>query len=215
MTHSGFRWVPLTLAIACLGSAGCSILAPRPDSTRFFTLTPIDGSQVAPPEGVSGSKRPLTYGLGPITLPPYLDRNGMAVRVSPTEIRYSSVDHWAEPLRVSVPRVLMANISKLLKDDHIVNYPWEASSAVDYRIEVEVLRFESTAAGNHQVDARWGIKDGRSGKELVTRNSNIERPGATPDPAASAAALSAALADLSNEIVTAARQLPGPAVARK
>ncbi len=216
MTHSGLRWATLALALAWLSSAGCSVLAPRPDSTRFFTLTPIDGSQAPPAEGVSGSKQPLTYGLGPITLPPYLDRNGMAVRVSPTEIRYSAVDHWAEPLRVSVPRVLMANISTLLKNDHIVNYPWEASSAVDYRIEVEVLRFESTAAGNHHVGARWGIKDGRSGKELVTRTSNIERAGGTADPAASAAALSAALADLSNEIVAAARQLPpSAAVARK
>ena len=215
MTPSALRLTLLALALTCLSSAGCSsILAPRPDTTRFFTLATIDGAQT-PPQRVLGSNQPLTYGLGPITVPPYLDRNAMAVRVSPTEIKYSTIDHWAEPLRVSVPRIMLANISTLLSGDHIVIYPWEATHPVDYRIEVELLRFECTTAGTNHVAARWGIKDGRSGKELVARNSSIERPGASADAAASAAALSAALGDLSNEIVAAARQLPSAAKAHK
>lgn len=214
MTDSGLRLTLLTLAITCLSSAGCSILAPRQDPSRFFTLTATETSQ-APPQAVSGATRPLTYGLGPITLPPYLDHNAMAIRVSPTEIRYSSTDRWATPLQVGITRVLLENMSTLLSGDRIVIYPWEASNPVDYRIEVEVLRFESTAAGNTQLAARWRIKDGRSGKELAARTFSTERPGATADPAASAAALSTALGELSDELGTAARQMPRETVVHR
>ncbi len=208
------RLASLALAIAGLGSAGCSILAPRPDPSRFFTLTAVDASQVQS-SAAPASNRSLTYGLGPITLPPYLDRNAMALRVSPTEIKYSTVDRWAEPLQVSVPRVLLENIATQLSDDHVVKYPWDATSLVDYRIEVEVLQFESNAAGNSQLVARWRIRDGRNGKEVKARTSSFERSGPAADAAASAAALSAALGELSDEIVTAARQLPRTAVAHK
>lgn len=214
MTDSAKRLAPLAVAIAYLTSAGCSILAPRPDPSRFFTLAAIDAPQ-APPQAAPGSPRPLTYGLGPITLPSYLDRNAMAIRVSPTEIRYSGIDRWAEPLQISVKRVLLENMSMLLSGDHIVTYPWDGTTAIDYRIEVEVLRFESTATGTNQLAARWRIRDGRSGREVVARSSSIERSGPAGDAAASAAALSAALGELSDEIVTAARQLPRPAVAHK
>ncbi len=208
------RWASLALAIAGFSSAGCSILAPRPDPSRFFTLTAVDASQ-AQSAAAPASKGSLTYGLGPVTLPPYLDRNAMAMRVSPTEVKYSTVDRWAEPLQVSVPRVLLENIATQLSSDHVVKYPWDAASPVDYRIEVEVLQFESNAAGNSQLAARWRIRDGRSGKELVARSSSIERSGAAGDAAASAAALSGALGGLSDDIVAAARQLPRTAVAHK
>ena len=120
----------------CLAVAGCSVLAPQPDPSRFFTLAPMAQAPAAAP-----AQPGFTYGLGPIKLPAYLDRNEIPTRVSPTEIIYSPAERWAEPLQASVTRVLMQNLAALLNTDKITVYPWIGATAVDYQIEIEVLHF--------------------------------------------------------------------------
>lgn len=206
MTTSMLRLAALTVAVACLSNAGCSLLAPRADPSRYFTLA---ASPAAQPSAGDTARR-LTYGLGPITLPAYLDRNAVATRVSPTEIKYSLVDRWAEPLQASVTRVLLENMTARLGTDHVLVYPWSGGTPIDYQIEVEVLHLERTASGENRLAARWRIKDGRTGREAVASSSNIQRPGPPGDPGGSAAALSAGLGELSEEIAAALQTLPPP-----
>jgi len=94
--------------IFCLSIVGCSILAPRPDRSRFFTLTSMPAAHRAEVQSPQpGTTRPIVYGLGPIRLPAYLDRNEVATRVSPTEVTYSATDRWAAPLAATVSSVLV------------------------------------------------------------------------------------------------------------
>ena len=199
----------LLLTAAGLLCAGCSILGPLPDTSHFFTLAPLPDT-VAPP-GNTGTETSSTMllGLGPIELPPYLDRHEIATRLSPTQVTYSGSDRWAEPLNVSVSRVLLQNLSHLLGTERIAMYPWSNAAKVDYQIEVELLNFEVTKEGEARLLARYGIFAGGSRRVLVAREASINHP--TPvDPAASVAALSATLGELSQEIAAAIRQLPKP-----
>jgi uncharacterized lipoprotein YmbA len=198
------------LAVLCLSAAGCSVLAPQRDLSRFFTLTPMPEAQILRGETsrqASGATNALTYGLGPIRLPAYLDRNAVASRVSPTQVVYSERDRWAEPLQANVPRVLLQNLSALLDTDRIALHPWSGSITIDYQIEADILRFEHDATGKSQLIARWAIKDGHTGDYPVIRKSNLTRPGKADDTAASVAALSGTLGDLSQEITAALRDL--------
>jgi uncharacterized protein len=195
-----------TVLIASAWLCGCSLLSPQPDLSRFYTLSPTADAGV-PNDGTS---RRLTYGLGPIGLPPYLDRTELAMRVSASEVTYSHTDFWAEPLKSNLTRVLQQNLSILLGGERVVLYPWPRGGAVSYQVAVTVLQFERTTAGEAQLHARWSIRDPRSGAEVSTKESTFVHAAAAPTATAAVTALSTDLGDLSREIASALQSLPVP-----
>jgi uncharacterized protein len=212
------------LSACCLLASGCSLLAPAPDRSRFFTLAVAPEAEVQAepaseaeaqageaerPREASDATAGITYGLGPVTLPAYLDRREVATRVSPTELTYSPTDCWAQPLAANVSSVLLQDLSDLLGTrDRVVAYPWGTAVKVDYQIEVALLRFERDPAGTGHLAAHWSIKDLDDGRELAVKETVLVRPGAPDDTPATAAALSGALRALSAEIAAALRALP-------
>ena len=208
MKSAPVRPLALSLLIAGL-SAGCGILAPLSNPNKFFSLVSLPQ---APQAGMQRDNvGDTTYALGPITLPAYLDREGLVTRVSPTQLRYSPVDYWAAPLKDNITSVLLQNLTALTGSNRILVYPWPNNAKFDYQITVEVLRFEKTASGDGQLTARWAIKDGRTQNDLIVRESQFTHPASAADTAAAVAALSAALGDLSQEIATSLHGLPKPA----
>jgi uncharacterized lipoprotein YmbA len=185
---------------------GCSVLPPRPDPSRFYTLSPTVDADASNP----GEQRTVLYGLGPIELPSYLDRDELAERMSSAEVRYSRIDFWAEPLKTNLTRVLLQDLSTLLGADRIVLYPWPGTVAVDYQIVVNLLRFERTAAGGTELRARWAIRNPRTGEYLVLQESNLARPASSSAATDAVDALSADVGDLSREIAAALWKLPPP-----
>jgi uncharacterized lipoprotein YmbA len=192
---------------------GCSILAPVPDRSRFFTLTTIP--EPAPVARVGKPEPGRIYGLGPITVPAYLDRREVAVRLSPTEIGYSQLDLWAESLGTNVTSVLQQNLSMLLRPDRVVGYPYAATLPADYRVEIHVLRFEHDATGKAELAAAWSVHDVRGRRVVLAEQSAYEEAAASADPSAATAALSQALGALSTDIATALRALPTPGGTRR
>jgi hypothetical protein len=191
---------------------GCTILAPQVDESHFFMLAPLPravGLQDAP---ASDALPNTIVGLGPITLPPYLDRDELVIRLTPTQVAYSPIERWAEPLNVNVARVLLQNLSLLLEADHIVIYPWPNTSNVQYQIEVEFVRFDVVKSGDTELDARYAILQAGIRAPLVIRKASFSRPGAA-DASAAAIAMSAVLGDLSQDIAAATRALLPPQVA--
>jgi uncharacterized lipoprotein YmbA len=184
---------------------GCSVLGPQPDLSRFYTLSPVaDGGSNG------GAERGLTYGLGPIVLPPYLDRAEVATRVSAAEVTYSRTDFWAESLKSNLTRVLQQNLLALLGNARIVLYPWPRTGVVSYQVALNVLQFEHTAAGQAQLHVRWSIRDARSGAEVSAKESTFVHALASKTTAAAVTALSDDVGDLSREVAAALQSLPAP-----
>ena len=71
----------------------------------------------------------------------------------------SENDRWAEPLDENLTHVLAQNLSVLLGSDRIIAYPWPIDQKPHYRVEIQVLRFESNSAGEAQLTARWTVID--------------------------------------------------------
>jgi uncharacterized lipoprotein YmbA len=189
------------LLATCL-LAGCLGLGPRPDETRFFTLTPLGPDQA---DSASDSESRLTLGLGPIVLPAYLDRTPVVRRTGPNEIGVSATDRWAEPLSYAFAATLRQNLVVLLGTSQVVLHPWSRAASPDLAIDVDVLHFEAATNGEADLTAQWHVRRVVDGTVLVGRMSRIvERTGGV-DSDAEVAALSRALGTLSREIAAAVR----------
>src|SRR5689334_8896671 len=192
---------------ACAIAAGCSMLSPQPDRSKFFILTPISDSagMTARPASTSPYSR-LTLGLGPIDFPEYLRRLPVVTRVSPNRIDLSAEKRWAEPFDRNFERVLSENLAVLLDTQRIEKYPWALRSKVDYEVEVNVQRFETGGDGQAELIAGWIIRDGSSNKILYASQTTAATP-AGPDGVSESAALSGDLATLSKEIASRITEL--------
>jgi uncharacterized lipoprotein YmbA len=184
--------------------AGCSpILAPQPDKSTFFILSPVSRGMVANASAPARVKRdsPLTLGIGPIEFPDYLSRLQIVTRTSANQIVIAQERRWGEPLDRNFVRVFSENLSLLLNTQRIEKYPWPHKTHIDYQIEINVQRFETSTDGQSQLIARWVIKDGTTGKDLYASETVASSPVAKGDEGAPAA-LSNDLGTMSREIAT-------------
>ncbi|HEV8342150.1 MAG TPA: PqiC family protein [Candidatus Binatia bacterium] len=188
----------LALALSCLMMTGCVNFSPRPDSSRFFTLTPLAEADARGnhPAGADD----VFIGIGPVKFPAYLDRDELVTRVTQNRFEVSENDRWIEPLDENFTRVLAQNLSSLLSTERIVRYPWQSHQRPTYRLDIEVLRFEPNAAQNVQLAARWALIDSDNKHVLSFKDSRVTRQAKAKSSEASAAALSEALGDFSREI---------------
>src|SRR5216683_7350349 len=187
---------------ACAIVAGCSVLSPQPDRSEFFILSPVsDSAGMATKPASTSPDSQLTSGVGPIDVPDYLCRLPVVTRVAPNRIDLSDERRWAEPLDKNFVRVLSENLATLLDTQRIEKYPWSLRTKVDYQIEIDVQRFETTSDGQSQLVARWIIHDGHGGKILYASETKAGAP-VGPDEAGASSALSNDLATLSKEIAS-------------
>src|SRR5271167_5197956 len=131
----------------CAIAAGCSVLSPQPDRSKFFILTPISDSAgiTANPASMTNPNSQLTIGVGPVGFPDYLRRLAVVTRVAPNRIDLSDEKRWAEPLDKNFTRVLSENLATLLNTQRVEKYPWALTTRIDYQVEIDVQRFETNS----------------------------------------------------------------------
>jgi len=207
MIVTNFKTKATAFGACAMMAAGCSVLSPQPDRSKFFILSPVSDSagMAAKPASTSPASQ-LSIGVGPVEFPDYLRRLAVVTRVAPNRIELSDERRWAEPLDKNFTRVLSENLATLLDTQRIEKYPWPLTTKVDYQIEVEVQRFETTSDGQSQLVANWIIRDGRSGKILYASRTTAGAP-AGADEASASSALSSDLATLSKEIASRVTEL--------
>lgn len=189
----------LCSALAVLLLAGCAH-TPKPN---YYVLN-------GPREVTNSAVRngPL-IGLGPITLPDYLDRPQIVTRASDSRLALSNEHRWAEPLTASFSRALLAHLEQALPTQHIVLHPWRSSLDIARQVQIEVTRFERSADGAFRLGARWSVSAAGSNTDSGTRQSDIEIPleAKGDDYDALLAAANSAVATLATTIAT---QLQAP-----
>jgi uncharacterized lipoprotein YmbA len=188
----------LTSAIIAglLALAGCADSQP----TRFYTLSALANT----PGGTPRTNLPeLTVGIGPVNLPPYLDRPQLVTRAGDNRVVLADFDSWVEPLQGMFARVLAENLALLPGTEDVLLLPQRRDFALDRQVEVDVTRFDVDAAGNAVLDARWWVY-GRNGEKLLrSGRSTVSEPATVGDYTSAAAALSRALGAMSDEIAQA------------
>ena len=182
-------WAAVTIALP-IALAGC---ASKPE--RFYTLDSAAASTT--------SALNVSVSVGPVSIPAVVDTSSIMVSVGPSEVQPNDLARWASPLRESIAQAVAGDLSALLGTTRVSLAAYAWSSRPDYRVAIEVDRFESQVGEAATLDALW----------MVRRNDKVVREGRTTireqtqgtDMSALAAAHSRALARLSEDIALAIR----------
>jgi len=183
----------LCWALACLAVAGCG----STPTSRFYTVSAVPAPAGAPPVDASVT-------IGPVAIPAAVDRPQMVVTVGPNQVRLDEFNRWAAPLANNIARVLAENLVGLLGTSRVTTAP--TGSAVDYRVVVEVQRFELVPGDAVTFDAVWTVKRSRDGKSQSGRTT-MREPAPDRGYDGVAAAQSRAVARLSQDVAGAVRAL--------
>jgi uncharacterized lipoprotein YmbA len=186
----------LCIAFLAAVAAGCGASAP----SRFYTLDAVATADGAPPART-------TVLVGPVAIPPLVDRPQFVVQVAPNQVAVDEFNRWAAPLDDAVARAVAGNLAVLLGTPDVAVAPL-AGFAPDYRVTINVQRFEATRGEAALVDAVWGVR--RSGAADSRAGRTTAREAVTDESFESlAAAYSRALAALSRDISAAIRAEAG------
>jgi uncharacterized protein len=188
-------------SILLLALSGC---ATTPNA-KFYLLETLTGSPA--PEGVVSINQTVTIGLGPVTLPDYLDRPQIVSRTTQNVVQLAEFDRWAEPLSSNVSRTLAENLMFLLLTESVVPYPWPGSIDVTYQVLVDVYRFDGVLGEKAWLDAQWSVRDKKGKNVVMLKRSTFAEPVVGPSFGALVAAQSRALGNLSREMAFAIRDL--------
>jgi len=153
-------------------------------------------------------------GVGPITVPKYLERPQIVTRASRNQLALGEFDRWAEPLQDNISRVLAEHLARLIPTDQILLHPWPRSATLDYQVSMEVLQFDGWLGGESTLLGRWSILDGAE-HELFNRMVHLHAPTGGQDYDAVVVAMNQMLETLSRDIATGIQRLASRAVARE
>jgi uncharacterized lipoprotein YmbA len=206
----------LLTTLTLLLLAGC---ADKP--TRLYVLS------ATTQKPASTSTTGVAIGVGPVTLPKYLDRPQIVTRVETNSLDQANFDQWGGDLNDNITRVMATNLSNLLATDRVSIYPWKDGAPIDYQITLDVSRFEQDKDGSVVLNVFWSIVNGKDNTVLLMRRGSYTQPGippgsssgtsttssTTPDNQrpfdAQAGAMSRDLAALSKDVAAAITQLAG------
>ena len=195
------------LAIIMLGAlwmvhSGCASSPP----TRFYALSPSATTvQEIKPSADDGC---LSFGIGPIKIPNYLNQPKIVTWKGSNELTGAEFDNWAERLEDNLTRVLAKDLSNLVCTKTIVLFPWRGKIALDYRIEMEVLRLDGSLGGDVTLEAWWMVLSGDGKKMRLNKKSTFTEAAAGKDYNSLVSAESRAVGLLSSEIAEAIKTLP-------
>lgn len=194
MTRGYIRLATLSVLATVLAGCGGS---PR---EHFYTL-----SAGAAPESAAAAQTAAAYSVvvGPVTVPDVVDRPQLVVRTGTNQVAILEQQRWAEPLKSEIPRVLAENLAQLLGTRQVTAYPQTSSGGTEYRVLVDIQRFESALGGPVTINALWTVRRGtgepRTGQSLTRESAGGEGYDAI------VAAYSRALATVSRDIAVAIR----------
>lgn len=147
----------------------------------------------------------VVVGIAAVSLPVYLDRLPIVQRKGAALV-FDNSQRWAEPLADAIPRVLAVNLATQLPDRLIVQPPWTRSGKPEWKITVQVERFEAEA-GQVVLQATWSMLDA-DGHLAKQRGEKFTQTCNGTDGATLAAAHSAVLAAFSKALAAEIRLLP-------
>jgi len=215
------RNLPLGLLALCLAlmAAGCS----RSPRVTFYTLEPSAGAEVsasaalspsaaqtaptAPTASAPSAPSAPSVAVGPVTLPDLVDRPQLVVRVAANRVEILESQRWAEPLKSEIPRVVAQELARRLASTRVSSYQQHSGPTADYRVLLDVQRFEAAPGQAVTVEADWTVR--RAGGKTRTGHALVREPLKETGYDAVAAGFSRALRAVSGEIAGAIRAEAG------
>jgi uncharacterized lipoprotein YmbA len=189
----------LAILLLLVAVAGCGS-TPR---ERFYTLA-ADGPQ----QRVQSAGYEFSVAVGPVTVPAIVDRPQMVLRTGRNRVIVAEQSRWAAPLTDSIARVIAGNLAQLMGMARVSAYSESMSADADYRVPIDVQRFESAPGDAATVEVVWAVR--AAGRTLRAGRSSIREPVGGGGDEALVAAHQRALAAVSRDIAAALRDVGSP-----
>jgi uncharacterized protein len=181
----------ISIALATALAAGCST-AP----SRYYSL-----ASTATADGMPAT--PATVMVGPVTIPASVDQPEFVVNVAPNRVEVDEFNRWVSPLNDAIARAVAGDLVVLLGTPDIASAEL-ANFAPDYRVTIDVQRFESVQGQAATIEAVWTVRKSVGG-QIRSGRTVAREPAQGQGFDALAAAHSQALAKMSGDIAAAIR----------
>jgi uncharacterized lipoprotein YmbA len=181
----------ISILVMAVLAVGCST-AP----SRFYSLASTSTADGTPPTTAAVM-------VGPVTIPAAVDQPEFVVQVAPNRVEVNEFNRWVSPLNDSIARAVAGDLVVLLGTPEVANSQL-ANFIPDYRVTIDVQRFESIQGQAAVVEAVWTVRKSAGGEVRSGRTVAREAvQGQGFD--ALAAAHSQAIAKMSGDIAAAIR----------
>ncbi len=171
--------------------------------TQFYVLEPLN----EPPSSPTVAEKKRQIGIGPVSIPALLERKQIVTRLPDNSVKIAEFNQWASPLKDNITQVLTNNLTTLQAGDLIRAYPWSAYGAVDYRIIIDIIRFDTRPEQSVNLEANWAIMNEKNHTLISNGRSKIERPLDDPSYPATVKALNKILGEFSKELSQALEKI--------
>lgn len=195
-------WFRTGMLVSALTLAACGS-SPK---SNFYTLA--DGVQP-----ISGKAQGVSVAVMPVNVPDLVDKPQMVVRLPGSRVQVLEQQRWADPLRQEISRRIATDLGRSLGSSRVVALPEDVQALdPDFRVTLEVQRFDSSTTEGAGVDVVWRIA-ARDGKIRQGRSAVVEPLEASGDSpyAGLVAAHKRAFARVTDDIATAIKEIEGPA----
>ncbi len=119
--------------------------------SEFYRL-----SAEAPAAATGGSA--ISLGVGPVSLPGYIDRSELVFQSGPNEFQIPPNVSWAGSLQDNIAAVLARDLQAQLGAREVLAYPWPAGRAPRRRVALDVRQFHGISGSDAILEASWRIE---------------------------------------------------------
>jgi uncharacterized lipoprotein YmbA len=179
---------------ACLGG--------RSPSVQFYNLSATEAEST-----IGDMSSEPAVGVGPAIFPKSLRRSQVVIRTGPNTVELDEFNRWSGSLSAEFLDALGANLGARLGTERVAVYPAEARYPLDYRITLDVDRFDGAPGGSLVLSVRWTVSGGDDETVLAVKQTRIETTVTGDSVADLVRAHDAAVADLSRRIADTIRAL--------
>ncbi|MBB5349992.1 hypothetical protein HNR46_000213 [Haloferula luteola] len=181
----------------CLLSAVLSLpallLSHCADANHYYILTA---------EGPAPNGGGVGIGVGPVTIPAYLDRDNLVFQQQGNSLAVAEAHRWAGELDENIAQVLATNLGRRKHSGNIRSYPWVDDHGLSYQIVVDIRQLHGNDEGDAVLDAVWQVYSLPDRRLVSSRNWSGVEALESDGYNALAAAESRLLARLSDQIAS-------------
>jgi uncharacterized lipoprotein YmbA len=164
-------------------------------ATHFYVLEPLANKAI---NSVSNKKHSI--GVGPLTIPSLLERQQMLSQRGSNKVKLAEFHQWAEPLKNAILQVTTKNLTVLNTNKVFYSYPWSAYGNVDYRLIIDISRFDSNNDKTAVLEANWAIMSEHNHKVIYNGHSLFTKPLTDNSYSSLAKTLSVLLNEFSEQV---------------
>ena len=174
--------------------SGLAACASSPVEDNYYSLVLAADDVVAPD---AGDEAQVHLIVGPVQLPEYLNKRGLAMQVGSNQVQTAYHHFWAEPLQEAISKVLVRDIAYLADGVTVDRDAGRWTVSGDCRLRIEFDKFHATDRSRVVSSGRYWIS---SADSSVKQEFNITQSIFADGYASAVEALRESLGVLATEI---------------